>query len=140
MAQDVTPGNRLHGFLSAVTRCKLKTCFRLRYALCAAVITAIDVSRTAIGEGLETLPAVDGKLQAHEADVVVIGSGIGGLSCAALLAKYGLDVTVLESHTVVGGAAHVRIFHLSTAAAVCLILCEHLYFTAAQKPEQHTHS
>lgn len=62
----------------------------------------------AAAETLEKIPAVDeGKLQAHEADVVVIGSGIGGLSCAALLAKYGLDVTVLESHYAIGGAAHV---------------------------------
>jgi phytoene dehydrogenase-like protein len=39
-------------------------------------------------------------------DVVVIGSGIGGLSCAALLAKYGFDVIVCESHSIAGGAAH----------------------------------
>lgn len=39
-------------------------------------------------------------------DVVVIGSGIGGLSCAALLAKYGFDVVVCDSHTIPGGAAH----------------------------------
>jgi phytoene dehydrogenase-like protein len=39
-------------------------------------------------------------------DVVVIGSGIGGLCCAALLARYGLDVVVCESHTIPGGAAH----------------------------------
>ncbi len=39
-------------------------------------------------------------------DVVVIGSGIGGLSCAALLARYGFDVTVCESHSIAGGAAH----------------------------------
>jgi len=39
-------------------------------------------------------------------DVIVIGSGIGGLSCAGLLAKAGLDVLVLESHTTAGGAAH----------------------------------
>ncbi|XP_028555579.1 prolycopene isomerase, chloroplastic isoform X3 [Dendrobium catenatum] len=41
-----------------------------------------------------------------EADVVVIGSGIGGLCCAGLLAKYNQDVIVLESHDVPGGAAH----------------------------------
>ncbi|CAI9101533.1 OLC1v1038876C1 [Oldenlandia corymbosa var. corymbosa] len=41
-----------------------------------------------------------------EADVVVIGSGIGGLCCGALLARYGLDVLVLESHDQPGGAAH----------------------------------
>ena len=39
-------------------------------------------------------------------DVVVIGSGIGGLSCAALLAHYGLRVIVCESHSIPGGAAH----------------------------------
>ncbi|MBF2066282.1 MAG: NAD(P)/FAD-dependent oxidoreductase [Calothrix sp. C42_A2020_038] len=39
-------------------------------------------------------------------DIVVIGSGIGGLSCAALLAKYGFNVIVCESHSIAGGAAH----------------------------------
>ncbi|GAB4847871.1 hypothetical protein Ancab_026931 [Ancistrocladus abbreviatus] len=41
-----------------------------------------------------------------EADVVVIGSGVGGLCCAGLLARYGEDVLVLESHDQPGGAAH----------------------------------
>ncbi|CBI29695.3 unnamed protein product, partial [Vitis vinifera] len=41
-----------------------------------------------------------------EADVVVIGSGIGGLCCAGLLARYQQDVLVLESHDRPGGAAH----------------------------------
>jgi phytoene dehydrogenase-like protein len=46
-------------------------------------------------------------LTPHETDVVVIGSGVAGLSCAALLAKvYGLDVTVLEAHSRPGGCAH----------------------------------
>ena len=39
-------------------------------------------------------------------DVIVIGSGIGGLTAAALLSRYGKRVTVCESHTVAGGAAH----------------------------------
>lgn len=39
-------------------------------------------------------------------DIIVIGSGIGGLSCAALLARYGFNVTVCESHSIPGGAAH----------------------------------
>lgn len=61
--------------------------------------------------------------RSHETDYVVIGrqqkrwlsnrlafintgSGIGGLCCAALLAKYGHGVTVVESHYHPGGAAH----------------------------------
>lgn len=43
---------------------------------------------------------------AQETEVVVIGSGIGGLCCAALLAKYGVKVVVCESHNIPGGAAH----------------------------------
>ncbi|NJN30255.1 MAG: NAD(P)/FAD-dependent oxidoreductase [Synechococcales cyanobacterium RM1_1_8] len=39
-------------------------------------------------------------------DIIVIGSGIGGLSCAALLTHYGYRVTVCESHSIPGGAAH----------------------------------
>lgn len=39
-------------------------------------------------------------------DIIVIGSGIGGLTAAALLARYGKKVLVCESHTIPGGAAH----------------------------------
>ncbi|MGL5083428.1 MAG: phytoene desaturase family protein [Microcoleaceae cyanobacterium] len=39
-------------------------------------------------------------------DVIVIGSGIGGLVAGALLAKYGQKILVAESHTYPGGAAH----------------------------------
>ena len=39
-------------------------------------------------------------------DIVIIGSGLGGLSCGAILAKYGYDVIICESHNIAGGAAH----------------------------------
>lgn len=39
-------------------------------------------------------------------DVIVIGSGMGGLSCGAISAKYGDKVLVLESHIKCGGSAH----------------------------------
>lgn len=42
----------------------------------------------------------------RDADVIVIGSGLGGLTAAALLARYGKQVIVCESHTIPGGAAH----------------------------------
>ncbi len=37
--------------------------------------------------------------------IVVIGAGVGGLTAAALLAKAGFDVTVLEAHIYPGGCA-----------------------------------
>jgi all-trans-retinol 13,14-reductase len=43
---------------------------------------------------------------AAEYDVIVIGSGIGGLSCAALLSKFGRKVCVLEQHYTAGGFTH----------------------------------
>mmetsp|Transcript_33636 Transcript_33636/g.38312 ORF Transcript_33636/g.38312 Transcript_33636/m.38312 type:complete len:637 (+) Transcript_33636:46-1956(+) len=41
-----------------------------------------------------------------EYDVVVIGSGLGGLSCGSMLATAGKKVLVLESHYELGGCAH----------------------------------
>ena len=42
----------------------------------------------------------------YDSDVIVIGSGIGGLTAAALLSRYGKRVIVCESHAIAGGAAH----------------------------------
>lgn len=41
-----------------------------------------------------------------DVEVVVIGSGIGGLVAASLLARYGKSVVLCESHAIPGGAAH----------------------------------
>ena len=45
------------------------------------------------------------KSLSHPPRVVVIGAGVGGLTTAALLARAGLDVTVLEAHIYPGGCA-----------------------------------
>ena len=43
---------------------------------------------------------------ASKTGVIVIGSGIGGLCCAGLLARSGKEGVVLEAHSKPGGAAH----------------------------------
>ncbi len=39
-------------------------------------------------------------------DAIIIGSGIGGLTCGAFLARAGMKVLVLEQHRKIGGYAH----------------------------------
>ena len=39
-------------------------------------------------------------------DTIIIGSGIGGLTCGALLSKLGKKVLVLEQHYIAGGCTH----------------------------------
>ena len=46
------------------------------------------------------------KVPTHGLDAIVIGSGIGGLSTAAIMAKAGKKVLVLEQHDQAGGCCH----------------------------------
>jgi hypothetical protein len=46
------------------------------------------------------------KVAGESWDAVVIGSGMGGLSCAATLTRFGKRVLVLEQHDVAGGGTH----------------------------------
>uniref|UniRef100_A0A7S3V0T1 Amine oxidase domain-containing protein n=1 Tax=Aplanochytrium stocchinoi TaxID=215587 RepID=A0A7S3V0T1_9STRA len=46
------------------------------------------------------------KVDNIEYDYIIVGSGIGGLSCGALLSKAGYRVLILEQHSTVGGCTH----------------------------------
>lgn len=60
-----------------------------------------------------------------EAEVCVIGAGVGGLSCALHLARHGIETIVLERGTVAGGASGRNGgFLLAGPAAFYLDACE----------------
>lgn len=66
-------------------------------------------------------PAGEGPLDAA-ADVIIIGAGHNGLTCAAYLARAGLAVTVLEARSVLGGCAATE---QALGAKVNLCNCDH---------------
>lgn len=53
-------------------------------------------------------------------DAVVIGSGMSGLTCAAILARQGKKVVVLEQHDRAGGCTHM--FDFKVRLHDCLLL------------------
>ncbi|CDF37024.1 unnamed protein product [Chondrus crispus] len=65
---------------------------------------------------LVTASATDAATEDEHWDAVIIGSGFGGLSCAAALTAYGFRTLVLESHYAAGGVAHG--FQAKTTAGV----------------------
>ena len=46
------------------------------------------------------------KVHDEDYDVIIIGSGISGLTCACILGKLGKKVLVLEQHDRPGGCLH----------------------------------
>ena len=52
-------------------------------------------------------------------DVVIIGAGHNGLTCAGYLAKAGLKVKVLERRDVVGGSVVTEEFHPGFRNSAC---------------------
>ena len=79
------------------------------FALCSTVTLAFVAPTTsrrpaaprAAAQTRMAIATVD-----EEWDAIVVGSGIGGLSCAAILANAGKRVLVCEAHDRAGGVAH----------------------------------
>lgn len=79
---------------------------KLQRLWCQSTVTQLQlrgVSPFVPGAGF-SLDKVPGDL-----DVIVVGSGIGGLTAAATLAKAGKKVLVLEQHDQAGGCCHTYI-------------------------------
>ncbi len=69
-------------------------------------IAAAGMAATALAWNYPRISAGSGRKAPHgNQPVVVIGAGLGGLTCAAYLAKAGWPVTVVEQHSVPGGYA-----------------------------------
>jgi all-trans-retinol 13,14-reductase len=69
-------------------------------------IKTLIASAAAVGLDWDSLPFAEGsETLSNHCDAVVIGSGLGGLSCAAALARQRFRVLVLEQHDQPGGYA-----------------------------------
>ncbi len=70
---------------------------------------------------------------------VIIGGGHNGLVCAAYLAKAGMDVTVLERRSILGGAAVTEEFHPGFRNSVCSYTVSLLHPCVIADLDLHAH-
>jgi all-trans-retinol 13,14-reductase len=69
-------------------------------------IKTLIASAAAVGLDWDALPVAEaGTLSENQCDAVIIGSGLGGLSCAAAFARQGFKTLVIERHDKPGGYA-----------------------------------
>ncbi len=72
-------------------------------------------------------------------DVIVIGAGHNGLTCAAYLARAGLRVKIVERRGVVGGAAVTEEFHPGFRNSVCSYVVSLLHPKVIADLDLHGH-
>lgn len=90
----------LSTFFAVFTTCWLALALAVEASSFVAFVPAVRKPRN-LGHD-----RFDAKSAPEDADVVVVGAGMAGLSCASMLASFGKKVVVLEQHEVVGGGAH----------------------------------
>ena len=104
---------------------------KILFAACLCLLWAADawiprtISRSSLSAKKSSsafvLSAATSDVVPSEADVVIIGSGLAGLSCGALLSHCNKNVVVLESHDAPGGCAHTwerRGFHFESGPSL----------------------
>ena len=87
---------------------KIAATLAVLLSICAASSSAFQTPAAAVAARRPSnlSPLRSSIIADEEVDCIVIGSGIGGLSCAGLLAATGRTVKVLERHYEIGGCAH----------------------------------
>jgi all-trans-retinol 13,14-reductase len=98
-------GARALGAPSAAIWVPLAAASALSVVLPGLLVRRALSQRLAAAEPYRWTPPVRGEASA-DADVIIVGAGLGGLTAGALLADAGLRVSVLEQHVVAGGFAH----------------------------------
>lgn len=67
-------------------------------------------------------------MEKYDYDAIVIGAGVGGISCASLLAKRGLKTIIFENHNIIGGCCSTfedHGYHFDTGASIVEFI--HIY-------------
>ncbi|WP_139651517.1 FAD-dependent oxidoreductase [Raoultibacter phocaeensis] len=65
-----------------------------------------DAAPSQAEEDIEAAPSLKEPTQTIEADIVVVGSGMGGMSAAVTAAEEGANVVVLEKQSILGGGTN----------------------------------